>query len=78
MIVEYTSGSRGGAPGARPLLTAADLWFFYAKNANFSQFPPPRLNPESATGIIIEDLLGDLFSKWFTNINILYKNIPGL
>ena len=28
----------GVAPGARPPLTAADLWFFYAQNANFSQF----------------------------------------
>ena len=34
-----TSGSRGGgAPGAPPPLTAADLWFFIAQNANFSHF----------------------------------------
>ena len=28
----------GGAPGARPPLTAADLWVFYAQNANFTHF----------------------------------------
>jgi len=28
----------GGAHPARVALTAADLWFFYAQNANFSFF----------------------------------------
>ena len=28
----------GGAHPAPPPLTAADLWFFYAQNANFSHF----------------------------------------
>ena len=36
--VRTTSGSRGGAHPARAPLTAADLWFFYAQNAKFSQF----------------------------------------
>ena len=37
--VESTSGSRGGgAPGARPPLTAADLRFFMHKTLSFHNF----------------------------------------
>jgi len=38
-FIRYTSGSRGGGRTRRaPPLTAADLWFFYAQNANFLIF----------------------------------------
>jgi len=38
LLMVTTSGSRGGRTRRAPPLTAADLWFFYAQNAIFSQF----------------------------------------
>ena len=35
-LVPLADPGGGGAPGARPPLTAADQWFFYAQNAKFS------------------------------------------